>query len=176
MDQALVDVFEQARKVVADADRRSQKRGAAAEESERESLLLQLGARLEDTFRLHQQGKAGVATRLMFRMVLESLSLSSEASEPSFCSYQWESNMWTLQMVDDGHKPQVLSELQGGTKLRTGIPAVWQRHARGGGRQLGSKRQGPQAVPNTKQSSRSHDRDEPKPELTYGTMGKFLGY
>jgi hypothetical protein len=79
-------------------------------------------------------------------------------------------------VVDDGHKPQVLSELQGGTKVEQAsrrlaaariVAAVgnWVQNVKG-----------PQAVPNTKQSSRSHERDEPKPELTYGTMGKFLGY
>src|SRR5260370_201990 len=87
-----------------------------------------------------------------------------------------EGNTWTLQVGEDSNKPQVLRELQGGTKTEQAsrrlaaasiVTAVgnWVQNVKG-----------PQVVPNTKQSSRPHDRDEPKPELTYGTMGKFLGY
>src|SRR5205085_2495770 len=50
MDQALVDVFEQARKVVADADRKIAEEEERRSESEREQLLQQLGARFEDSF------------------------------------------------------------------------------------------------------------------------------
>jgi hypothetical protein len=70
----------------------------------------------------------------------------------------------------------VLNEFQGGTKTEQAsrrlaaariVTAIgnWVQNVKGA-----------QLVPNSKQSPRWNDRDEPKPELTYGTMGKFLGY
>ena len=44
MDQAMLDVFEQARKLVADADRKIAEEEERRRESEREHLLQQLGA------------------------------------------------------------------------------------------------------------------------------------
>ncbi len=176
MDQALVDVFEQARKVVADADRKIAEEEERRRESERESLLLQLGARLEDTFDFTSKEKLELQPRLDVQDGVGVVEFVVRSQRAIFLLLPGESNTWTLQVVEDGHKPQVLSELQGGTKVEQAsrrlaaariVAAVgnWVQNVKG-----------PQAVPNTKQSSRSHDRDEPKPELTYGTMGKFLGY
>jgi hypothetical protein len=176
MDQALVDVFEQARKVVADADRKIAEEEERRRQSERESLLQQLGARLEDTFDFTSKEKLELQPRLDVQDGVGVVEFVVRSQRAIFLLLPGESNTWTLQVVEDGHKPQVLSELQGGTKVEQAsrrlaaariVAAVgnWVQNVKG-----------PQAVPNTKQSSRSHDRDEPKPELTYGTMGKFLGY
>jgi hypothetical protein len=70
----------------------------------------------------------------------------------------------------------MLSEFQGGTKTEQASRRLaaarivttvgnWIQNVKGS-----------QVVTNIKQSSRRHDHDEPKPEPTYGTMGKFLGY
>jgi len=176
MDQALVDVFEQARKVVADADRKIAEEDERRGESERESLLQQLGARLEDSFDFTSKEKLELQPRLDVQEGVGVVEFVVRSQRAIFLLLPVESNTWTLQVVDDGHKPQVLSEFQGGTKTEQAsrrlaaariVAAVgnWVQNVKG-----------PQAVPNTKQSSRPHDRDEPKPELTYGTMGKFLGY
>ncbi len=50
MDQVLMDMFDQARKVVADADRRIAEAEERCRENERERLLLELSARVEDAF------------------------------------------------------------------------------------------------------------------------------
>ena len=176
MDQALVDVFEQARKVVADADRKIAEEEERRRQSERETILQQLGARIEDAFDFTSKEKLELQPRLDVQDGVGVVEFVVRSQRAIFLLLPGESNTWTLQVVEDGHKPQVLSELQGGTKVEQAsrrlaaariVAAVgnWVQNVKG-----------PQAVPNTKQSSRSHDRDEPKPELTYGTMGKFLGY
>jgi hypothetical protein len=94
-----------------------------------------------------------------------------------------ESNTWTLQVVEDGEKPQTLWEFHGGTKTEQAsrrLAAARIVTMVGNWVQNGK---GPQAVLSTRQQPRwqdrdepKQDRDEPKRELTYGTMGKFLGY
>src|SRR5271170_110207 len=180
MDHALVDVFEQARKVVADADRKIAEEEERRRESERESLLRQLGARIEDAFDFTSKEKLELQPRLDVQDGVGVVEFVVRSLRAIFLLLPGEGNTWTLQVVEDGHKPQLLSEFQGGTKTE---------HA---SRRLAAARivtavgnwvqniKGPQVVSNTKQSSRWNDRDEPRreeprPEPTYGTMGKFLG-
>jgi len=184
MDQALVDVFEQARKVVADADRKIAEEEERRRESERERLLQQLGASIEDAFDFTSKEKLELQPRLDVQDGIGVVEFVVRSQRAIFLLIPGEGNTWTLQVVEDSHKPQVLSEFQGGTKTEQAsrrlaaariVTAVgnWVQNVNG-----------PQAVPNTKQSSnwrdrdrdRDRDRGEPKPELTYGTMGKFLGY
>ena len=86
-----------------------------------------------------------------------------------------ESNTWTLEVAEDGHETQVLSEFQGGTKAEHAsrrlaaariVTAVgnWVQNAKGSRHASAAK-----------QPLRWHDSDESRPELTFGTMGKFLG-
>jgi hypothetical protein len=176
MDQALVDVFEQARKVVADADRKIAEEEERRRESERERLLQQLAARIEDAFDFTSKEKLELQPRLDVQEGVGVVEFVVRSQRAIFLLVPGESNTWTLQVVEDGHKPQVLSEFQGGTKIEQAsrrlaaariVTAVgnWVQNLKG-----------PHVVPNTKQAPRWNDRDEPKPELTYGTMGKFLGY
>jgi hypothetical protein len=176
MDQALVDVFEQARKVVADADRKIAEEEERRRQSERESLLLQLGARMEDAFDFTSKEKLELQPRLDVQDGIGVVEFVVRSQRAIFLLLPAEDNRWTLQVVEDGQKPKVFSEFQGGTKTEQAsrrlaaariVTAVgnWVQNFKG-----------PQVVPNTKQSASWRDRDEPKPELTYGTMGKFLGY
>jgi hypothetical protein len=176
MDQALIDVFEQARKVVADADRKIAEEEERRRQSERESLLQELGARIEDTFDFTSKEKLELQPRLDVQDGIGVVEFVVRSQRAIFLLLPGEDNTWTLQVIEDSHKAQVLSAFQGGTKTEQAsrrlaaariVTAVgnWVQNVKG-----------PQAVPNTKQSSNWHDRDETKPELTYGTMGKFLGY
>ena len=184
MDHALIDVFEQARKVVADADRKLAEEEERRRESEREGLLRQLSACIEDAFDFTSKEKLELEPRLDVQDGVGVVEFVVRSLRAIFLLSPSESNTWTLQVVEDGHKPQVLCEFQGGTKSEQAsrrlaaarvVTAVgnWVENVKG-----------PQVVPNTKQSSKWHDSDEPKheptyrtkPEPTYGTMGKFLGY
>jgi hypothetical protein len=176
MDQALVDVFEQARKVVADADRKIAEEEERRREGERERLLRELGARIEDAFDFTSKEKLELQPRLDVQDGVGVVEFVVRSLRAIFLLSPDEDNTWTLRVVEDGHKPQILWEFQGGTKTE---------HA---SRRLAAARivtmvgnwaqnvKGPQAVLNTKQSPRLREPDEPKPEPTYGTMGKFLGY
>jgi hypothetical protein len=175
MDHALVDVFEQARKVVADADRKIAEEEERRRESERERLLQQLGACIDDAFDFTSKEKLELQPRLDVQDGIGVVEFVVRSQRAIFLLLSGESNTWTLQVVEDGHKPQVLSEFQGGTKTEQAsrrlaaariVTAVgnWVQNVKG-----------PQAVQNSKQSPRWHDNDESKPEPTYGTMGKFLG-
>ena len=176
MDQALVDVFEQARKVVADADRKIAEEEERRRQGERESLLQQLGARIEDAFDFTSKEKLELQPRLDVQDGIGVVEFVVRSQRAIFLLLPDESNTWTLQVVEDSHKPQVLNEFQGGTKTEQAsrrlaaariVTAVgnWVQDVKG-----------THFLPNTKQSSSWRDRDEPKPEFTYGTMGKFLGY
>ncbi|MCU1253222.1 MAG: hypothetical protein JWQ49_6251 [Edaphobacter sp.] len=176
MDQSLVDVFEQARKVVAYADRTIAEEEARRRQSERESLLQLLGARIEDAFDFTSKEKLELQPRLDVQDGIGVVEFVVRSQRTIFLLLPREDDTWTLQVVEDSHKPQVLDEFQGGTKTEQAS------------RRLAAARivtaignwvqdlKGPHSLPNTKQSSNRRDRDEPKPELTYGTMGKFLGY
>jgi hypothetical protein len=178
MDQALVDVFEQARKVVADADRKIAEEEERHRENERERLTQELAVRIEDAFDFTSKEKLELETRLDVQNEVAVLEFVVRRARAIFLLSLTESNTWMLQVIEDGHQPQPLGEFQGGTKGEQGSRRLaaarvvtmvgnWVQHVKG-----------PQAVaPSTQQSQspRWQLRDEPKHEPTYGTMGKFLG-
>ena len=184
MDQALVDVFEQARKVVADADRKIAEEEERRRESERERLLLELGARIEEAFDFTSKEKLELEPRLdvqdgagVVEFVVRSVRAIFLLSPNGLVSPK-AGNTWILQVIEDGRAPQMLGEFQGGTKTEQASRRLaaarivtmvgnWIQHVKG-----------PQSVVPTTQQSQSPRwqlRDEPRPEPTYGTMGKFLG-
>jgi hypothetical protein len=176
MEQSLVDVFEQARKVVADADRKIAEEEDRRRQGERESLLQQLGARMEDAFDFTSKEKLELQPRLDVQNGIGVVEFVVRSQRAIFLLSPREDDTWTLQVVEDSHDPQVLNEFQGGTTTEQAsrrlaaariVTAVgnWVQNVKGS-----------HVVPNAKQSPGRNDRDEAKPELTYGTMGKFLGY
>jgi|SRR5271154_1268423 len=174
MDQALVDVFEQARKVVADADRKIAEEEERRRESERERLQHQLSALIEDAFDFTSKEKLELEPRLDVQDGVGVVEFVVRSVRAIFLLLPGEGSMWTLQVVEDGHKPQLISEFQGGTKAEPASRRLAAaRIVTAVGNWVQSVKR-PQAVVNTKQP-RWHDHDEPKPEPTYGTMGKFLG-
>ena len=182
MDQALMDVFEQARKVVADADRKIAEEEERRRESEREHLLQQLGARIEDTFDFTSKEKLELQPRLDVQDGIGVLEFVVRSQRAIFLLIPDQGDAWTLQVAEDGHEPLVLSQFQGGTKFLGGTKTDQASRRLAAARivtAVGNWVQNvkrPQVVSNAKQSPRWNDRDESKPELTYGTMGKFLGY
>jgi hypothetical protein len=181
MDQALMDVFEQARKVVADADRKIAEEEERRREGEREKLLLQLGARVEDAFDFTSKEKLELEPRFevhdgvaVVEFVVRRVRAIFLLSPNGLLSAN-EGNTWTLRVLEDGREPQMLKEFQGGTKTEQGSRRLaaarivtmvgnWAQNIKGA-----------QVVTNIKLPTRRQEEDEPKPERTYGTMGKFLG-
>ena len=175
MDQALIDMFDQARKMVADADRRIAEEEERRKDRERERLLLELSARIEDAFDFTSKEKLALEPRLDVQDGVGVVEFVVRGLRSIFLLSPAEGNTWTLQVIEDGYEPQMLSEFQGGTKGE---------HA---SRRLAAARivvavgnwvqsvKGSRHVPATKPSLRWGEDDESKPELTFGTMGKFLG-
>ncbi|MBB5316815.1 hypothetical protein [Tunturibacter empetritectus] len=176
MDQTLVDVFEQARKVVADADRKVAEEEERRRESERESLMQQLGVRIEDAFDFTSKEKLEFEPRLDVQDGVAVVEFVVRSLRAIFLLSPNESNTWTLQVIADGREPQVLSEFQGGTKTE---PASRRLAAARIVTMVGdcvqNAKRPPQAAPSTKPSSRLQLHDDTKPQRTYGTMGKFMG-
>src|SRR5271156_216889 len=113
MDHALVDVFEQARKVVADADRKIAEEEERRRESEREILLRQLAIRIEEAFDFTSKEKLELEPRLDVQDGVAVVEFVVRSLRAIFLLSPAESNTWTLQVVEDGHEPKVLSEFQG---------------------------------------------------------------
>jgi hypothetical protein len=175
MDQALLDMFDQARKMVADADRRIAEEEERRRDHERERLLLELTARIEDAFDFTSKEKLALEPRLDIQDGVGVVEFVVRGLRSIFLLSPAEGNMWTLQVIEDGHQPQMLSKFQGGTKGEHAfrrlaaariVTAVgnWVQNAKG-----------PRHAPAAKQSLRRMDDDESKPEVRFGTMGKFLG-
>src|SRR5271157_6387734 len=110
MDQALVDVFEQARKVVADADRKIAEEEERRRESERERLLQQLSACIEDTFDFTSREKVELEPRLDIQDGVGVVEFVVRSLRAIFLLLPGEGNTWTLHVIEDGHQPQILSE------------------------------------------------------------------
>ena len=175
MDQTLIEMFDQARKMVADADRRIAEEEERRRDREREKLLLEFSTRIEDAFDFTSKEKLALEPRLDIQDGVGVVEFVVRGLRSIFLLSLAEGNTWTLQVMEDGHKPQVLSEFQGGTKGE---------HA---SRRLAAARivtavgncvqnaKGSRHVQPTKPSLRRSDDDESKPEVRFGTMGKFLG-
>lgn len=177
MDQNLVDVFEQARKLVADADRKIAEEEERRKEREREALLKQLAVRVEEAFDFTSKEKIELDPRLDAEEggpgQVEFLVRSLRAV---FLLSPGENGLWTLQVAEDGRKPQPLGDFAGGTKAEQAqrrLAAARIVTAIGNWAQkINTAQPTLQAVP----SSRWQDGATEKREPTYGTLGKFLGY
>ena len=142
MDQALVDVFEQARKLVADADRKVAEEEERRKESEREKLVLELGLRVEEAFDFTSKEKLELEPRLDVHDGAAVVEFVVRSVRAIFLLSPNEGDTWTLQVVEDGHKPQILCEFQGGAKNGTGVPTSGSGAHRDDGGQLGAEGQG----------------------------------
>jgi hypothetical protein len=175
MDQALTEMFDQARKMVADADRRIAEEEERLREGERERLLLELSVRIEDAFDFTSKEKLALEPRLDVEDGVGTLEFVVRGLRSIFLLSPAQGNTWTLHVIEDGHEPHMLCEFQGGTKGEHASRrlAAARIVATVGNWVQNAKRSRP--VPASKPALRWGDDDESKPELTFGTMGKFLG-
>jgi hypothetical protein len=175
MDQTLMDIFDQARKVVADADRRIAEEEERLREREREGLLIELSTRLEDAFDFTSKEKLALEPRLDAQDGIGVVEFVVRGIRAIFVLSPGEADTWTLQMIGEGYEPQTQSGFHGGTKgdhasrrlaAARIVTAVgnWVQNAKA-----------PRHAPPTKPPLRWGDEEDSKPELTFGTMGKFLG-
>lgn len=178
MDQMLADMFEQARKLVSDADRRLAEEEERRQEKEREAKLIELSSRVESSFDFTSKEKLELDLRLDLqdgRPIVEFIVRSLRAI---FSLEPREAEVWALTVMNDGRETQTLGEFHGGNKADPGsrrLAAARVVTAIGNWSQAlqPTSKKGPAQIPTRWQDASALPE---KRELTYGTFGKFLGY
>lgn len=181
MDQALVDVFEQARKVVAEEDRKIAEEEERRREFERERVRQLLSARIDEAFDFTSKEKLELEPRLDVQDGVGVVEFVVRSVRAIFLLSPGDGDMWTLHVVEEGRELQELGEFKGGVKTEQAsrrlaaariVTAVgnWVQNVKGA---HGSS----QPVANLKQQPVrwEQEREESRPAPTYGTMGSFLG-
>ena len=183
MDQALVDVFEQARKLVADADRKVAEEEERRKESEREKLVLELGLRVEEAFDFTSKEKLELDPRLDIQDGKPTVEFIVRSLRTIFVLTPQPEGIWILSALEDGRAPQLLGEFQGGkgdgasrrlaaARIVTAI-GNWSQK----GQPLAAKKPvQPEPTGRWQDTPVPIEVHQERREPSYGTMGKFLGY
>ncbi len=185
MEQVLLEMFEQARKLVVETDRRLAEENDRIREKEREAKLLELSTLIEAAFDFTSKEKLELDPRLDIQDGKPTVEFIVRSLRAIFVLTPQSDGIWILNALEDGRAPQSLGEFPGGTKgdgasrrlaaarIVTAIGNWAQK-----GVSLGAKKP---VQPET--SGRWQDTAVPaelqqqeRREPTYGTMGKFLGY
>jgi hypothetical protein len=184
MEQVLLEMFEQARKIVVENDRRMAEEADRMREKEREAKLLELSAQIEAAFDFTSKEKLELDPRLDMQDGKATVEFIVRSLRAIFVMSPQSDGLWTLNTLEDGRAPQLLGEFQGGTKgdaVSRRLAAARIVTAIGNWSQKGQPLAAKKPVqPET--SSRWQDSAVPlevnqeRREPTYGTMGKFLGY
>jgi hypothetical protein len=183
MEQILLDMFEQARKLVVETDRRLAEENDRIREREREGKLLELSARIEGAFDFTSKEKLELDPRLDLQDGKPSVEFIVRSLRVIFVLSPQNDETWTLSALEDGRAPQSLGDFNGGSKgdvASRRLAAARIVTAIGNWSQKGQ----PLAAKKPVQADPTGRwQDTPVPvelqerrEPTYGTMGKFLGY
>ncbi len=184
MEQVLLEMFEQARKLVVETDRRLAEENDRIREKEREAKLLELSAQIEAAFDFTSKEKLELDPRLDIQDGKPTVEFIVRSLRAIFVLSPQPEGMWTLSSLEDGRAPQLLGEFQGGTKNDGGsrrLAAARIVTAIGNWSQKGQPLPAKKPV-QSEHSGRWQDSAVPlelqqeRREPTYGTMGKFLGY
>jgi hypothetical protein len=182
MEQALLEMFEQARKLVVETDRRLAEEADRIREKERESKLLELSTLIEAAFDFTSKEKLELDPRLDMQDGKPTVEFIVRSLRAIFVMSPQAEGTWTLHALEDGRAPQSLGEFQGGTRsdaasrrlaaarIVTAIGTWSQKGPHAGRRQ--AQLEPPGRWQETPVAIELPERREP----TYGTMGKFLGY
>jgi hypothetical protein len=187
MEPLLIEMFEQARKLVSEADRKLAEEEERRREKEREASLMGFSGRVEAAFDFTSKEKLELDPRLDIQDGKPLVELVVRSLRAIFILAPQTDDMWTLTLLDDGREPQLLAEIKAGTKSDSGSRRL------AAARIVTSIGNWSQEIASTKRpvavQSRWSDRVEPiidkrepekreseKREPTYGTFGKFLGY
>jgi hypothetical protein len=183
MEPVLVEMFEQARKLVVDTDRRLAEENDRIREKEREAKLLQLSHLIEAAFDFTSKEKLELDPRLDLQDGRPTVEFIVRSLRSIFVLSPQSDGIWTLNALEDGRAPQSLGEFQGGAKGDASsrrLAAARIVTAIGNWTQKGQPLSAKKSV-QPDPSGRWQDTPVPievpeRREPTYGTMGKFLGY
>ena len=187
MEQVLLDMFEQARKLVVDTDRRLAEERDRMMEREREAKLLELSSLIESAFDFTSKEKLELDPRLDIQDGQLTVEFIVRSQRAIFVMTPSPECLWSLFALEDGHAPQPLGDFPGGTKgdgpsrrlaaarIVTAIGDWSQRNHPHALVPAGRKRAQSQSSGRWQDTPIQLEIQE-KREPTYGTMGKFLGY
>jgi hypothetical protein len=183
MEQVLLDMFEQARKLVVETDRRLAEENERIREREREAKMLELSAQVEAAFDFTSKEKLELDPRLDYQDGKPTVEFIVRSLRAIFVMTPEADGKWSLSAIEDGRAPHLLGEFQGGVKgdgSSRRLAAARVVTSIGNWAQKGQPILAKKPVESEK-STRWQDTavalEMPeRKEPTYGTMGKFLGY
>jgi hypothetical protein len=185
MEQVLMEMFEQARKLVVENDRRLAEETDRMREKEREGKLLELASQIDAAFDFTSKEKVELDPRLDLQDGNPTVEFIVRSLRTIFVLSPLPEGDWSLCALEDGRGPQPMGEFKSGTKSESGsrrLAAARIVTAIGNWSQKGQPAQAPKKpVQSESSSQRWQDTAVPlqmeeRREPTYGTMGKFLGY
>jgi hypothetical protein len=182
MEQAVLEMFEQARKLVVETDRRLAEERDRILEKEREAKLLELSTQIEGAFDFTSKEKLELDPRLDMQDGKPTVEFIVRSLRAIFVLSPQAEGMWTLHALEDGRAPQSLGEFQGGTRSDAAsrrlaaariVTAIgnWSQK----GPHAGRKPAQPEPSGRWQDAPAAIEVSERR-EPTFGTMGKFLGY
>jgi hypothetical protein len=183
MEPVLLEMFEHARKLVVETDRRLAEENDRVREKERESKLLELSHLIEAAFDFTSKEKLELDPRLDLQDGKPTVEFIVRSLRAIFVMSPQPNGIWTLSALEDGRAPQTLGEFPGGTKgdaasrrlaaarIVTAIGNWAQK-----GQPLSAKKPVQAETSGRWQDSAVAIEVQERREPTYGTMGKFLGY
>ena len=116
MEQVLLEMFEQARKLVVETDRRLAEENDRIQEKEREAKLLELSAQIEAAFDFTSKEKLELDPRLDMQDGKPTVEFIVRSLRAIFVMTPQADGTWCLSALEDGRAPQSLGEFHGGTK------------------------------------------------------------
>jgi hypothetical protein len=184
MEQVLLEMFEQARKLVVETDRRLAEENDRVMQKERESRLLELSAQIEAAFDFTSKEKLELDPRLDIQDNKPTVEFIVRSMRTIFVLTPQTENEWVLSALEDGHAPQSMGTFQGGKKgdgASRRLAAARIVTAIGNWSQQGHPVMAPKKPSQSESTGRWQDAAvtlgvQERREPTYGTMGKFLGY
>jgi hypothetical protein len=184
MEQVLLEMFEQARKLVVETDRKLAEENDRIMQKERESRLLELSAQIEAAFDFTSKEKLELDPRLDIQDNKPTVEFIVRSMRTIFVLAPQSENEWVLSALEDGHSPQSMGTFQGGKKTDAAsrrLAAARIVTAIGNWSQKGQSAMAPKKPSQSTSSGRWQDAAvtlevQERREPTYGTMGKFLGY
>jgi hypothetical protein len=184
MEQVLLEMFEQARKLVVETDRRLAEENDRIMQKERESRLLELSAQIEAAFDFTSKEKLELDPRLDIQDNKPTVEFIVRSMRTIFVLTPQSENEWMLSALEDGHAPQSMGVFQGGKKgdgASRRLAAARIVTAIGNWSQKSQPAMAPKKPSQSESTGRWQDAAvtlevQERREPTYGTMGKFLGY
>src|ERR1700761_420794 len=116
MEQILLEMFEQARKLVVETDRKLAEENDRIREKEREGKLLELSTQIEAAFDFTSKEKLELDPRLDLQDGKPTGEFIVRSLRAIFVMSPRADGIWSVHALEDGREPQSLGEFQGGTR------------------------------------------------------------